>query len=126
MHIEIRDSRLTENTREKAEGHNVAEYSVSQLAFAIKRTVEDSFGFVRLRGEISGYRGPHSSGHCYFSLKDEKARIDGVVWRGVFQKLRFKPEEGMEVVVKGRVSTYPGSSKYQIVIETLEPAGVAR
>ena len=75
-------------------------------------------------GEISGYRGPHASGHCYFSLKDEKSKIEAVVWRQSFQRLRFKPEEGMEVIAQGRVTTYPGSSKYQIVIETLEPAGV--
>ena len=78
---------------------------------------------MRLRGEISGYRGPHSSGHCYFSLKDEKAKIEAVIWRGVFGALRFKPEEGMEVIATGKVTTYPGSSKYQIMIEQLEPAG---
>ena len=115
---------MADNSKPSVEGHNATEFSVSELAFAIKRTVEDGFGYVRLKGEISGYRGPHSSGHCYFSLKDEKSRIDSVVWRGVFQKLRFKPEEGMEVIVKGRVTTYPGTSKYQIVIESLEPAGV--
>ncbi len=103
---------------------NVPEYSVSELSGAIKRALEDGFGFVRLRGEVSGYRGPHASGHCYFALKDEKSKIDAVVWRGVFSKLRVKPEEGMEVVVQGKVTSYPGSSKYQIMIETLEPAGV--
>jgi exodeoxyribonuclease VII large subunit len=102
---------------------NVAEFTVSGLAGAIKRTVEDAFGFVRLRGEISGYRGPHSSGHAYFSLKDERARIDAVVWKGVFSSLKFKPEEGLEVIVTGRVTTFPGKSAYQIVIESLEPAG---
>ena len=86
--------------------------------------MEETFGHVRVRGEITGYRGPHSSGHCYFGLKDDKARIDAVVWRGAFQKLRFKPEEGMEVIATGKLTTYPGSSKYQIVIEHLEPAGV--
>ncbi|MEZ5776187.1 MAG: exodeoxyribonuclease VII large subunit [Hyphomicrobiaceae bacterium] len=102
---------------------NVAELTVSELASGIKRTLEDSYGHVRLRGEVSGYRGAHSSGHCYFSLKDDKAKIDAVVWRGVFQSLRFKPEEGLEVIVTGKVTTYPGSSKYQIVVESLEPAG---
>lgn len=102
---------------------NVPELSVSELAGAIKRALEDGFGYVRLRGEVSGYRGPHSSGHCYFALKDDKARIDAVVWRGVWGKLKVKPEEGMEVVVTGKVSSFPGSSKYQIVIEALEPAG---
>jgi len=103
---------------------NVAEFTVSELSFAIKRTVEESFGYVRLRGEVSGYRGPHTSGHCYFALKDEKARIEAVIWKGVFGRLRFKPEEGLEVIATGRVSTYPGSSKYQIIIESLEPAGI--
>jgi exodeoxyribonuclease VII large subunit len=103
---------------------NVAEFSVGELANAIKRALEDGFGFVRLRGEISGYRGPHASGHCYFALKDDKAKIEAVIWRGQFSKLRFRPEEGMEVIAQGRITTFPGSSKYQIVIETLEPAGV--
>lgn len=103
---------------------NAAEFSVSDLAGAIKRLVEDGFGHVRLRGEISGFRGPHSSGHCYFTIKDDRARIDAVIWKGVYSKLKVKPEEGMEVIAQGRVTTYPNSSKYQIVIEALEPAGV--
>jgi len=103
---------------------NIPELSVSDLSFAVKRTVEDAFPYVRLRGEVSGYRGPHSSGHCYFALKDEKARIDAIIWKGVFGRLRFKPEEGMEVIATGKVTTYPGRSSYQIVIESLEPAGV--
>ena len=102
---------------------NIAEYTVTELSSAIKRTVEDAYGLVRLRGEISGYRGPHSSGHVYLSLKDERARIDGVIWRGVFSNLKFKPEEGLEVIVTGRITTFPGKSSYQIVIEQLEPAG---
>ncbi len=102
---------------------NTPEFSVSELAHAIKRALEEGFGYVRLRGEVSGFRGPHSSGHCYFSLKDEKARIDAVVWRGVYGKLKVKPEEGMEVIATGKISAYPGSSKYQIVIDALEPAG---
>ena len=109
----------------QAEGQsNAVEFSVSDLAGAIKRALEDGFGYVRLSGEMSGFRGPHSSGHCYFSLKDERAKIDAVVWRGVYGKLKIKPEEGMEVIAQGRVTTYPNSSKYQIVIEALEPAGV--
>ena len=103
---------------------NVAEFSVSELATAVKRALESGFGHVRLRGEISGYRGPHSSGHAYFALKDENAKIDAVVWRGVFSSLRFKPSEGLEVIATGKITTYPGSSKYQIVIDSLEPAGV--
>jgi exodeoxyribonuclease VII large subunit len=103
---------------------NSPEVTVSQLSAALKRTVEEAYGFVRVRGEISGYRGPHSSGHAYFALKDEGAKIDAVVWKGVFGRMRFKPQEGLEVVATGRLTTYPGRSSYQIVIETLEPAGV--
>ena len=102
---------------------NLVEYSVTEISGSIKRTVEDAFGHVRVRGEISGYRGPHSSGHAYFALKDERSRIEAVIWRGAFSKLKFKPEEGMEMIATGRITTYPGSSKYQIVIEALEPAG---
>jgi exodeoxyribonuclease VII large subunit len=102
---------------------NLAELSVSELSGSIKRTVETAFDHVRVRGEISGYRGPHSSGHAYFALKDDKARIDAVIWKGSFSKLRFRPEEGMEVIATGKITTFPGSSKYQIVIEALEPAG---
>ncbi|MCY0092917.1 exodeoxyribonuclease VII large subunit [Hoeflea ulvae] len=102
---------------------NATEFTVSELSGSIRRTVEDSFGHVRVRGEISGYRGPHSSGHAYFSLKDDKARIEAVVWKGVFSRLKHRPEEGMEVIATGKITTYPGSSKYQIVIDTIEPAG---
>ncbi len=102
---------------------NAAEFTVSEIAFALKRTVEDAFGNVRVRGEISGYRGPHSSGHAYFSLKDDRATIDAVIWKGTMARLRFRPEEGMEVIATGKLTTFPGSSKYQIVIDTLEPAG---
>jgi exodeoxyribonuclease VII large subunit len=103
---------------------NVAEFTVSGLSAALKRTVEDAYGYVRVRGEISGYRGPHSSGHVYLALKDQTAKIDGVIWKGTFNRMRIKPEEGMEVVVTGRLTTYPNRSSYQIVIETLEPAGL--
>ena len=105
-------------------GGNVAEYTVSELSGAIKRALEEGFGYVRLRGEISGFRGAHASGHCYFALKDDKAKIEAVVWKMTYGRLKVKPEEGMEVVVQGRVTSYPGSSKYQIVIESLEPAGL--
>lgn len=103
---------------------NIAEFTVTELSTAVKRTVEDAFGYVRVRGEISGYRGPHSSGHCYFSLKDDRAKIDSVIWKGVFSKMQFRPEEGMEVIATGRITTYPGKSSYQIIIEKLEPAGI--
>ncbi len=114
---------MADPVRSPRPGANVAEFTVSELAGAIKRTLEGNYGHVRLRGEISGYRGPHSSGHCYFALKDDKAKVEAVIWKGVFGALRFKPEEGMEVIVTGKVSSFPGSSKYQIVIEALEPAG---
>ncbi len=125
IHLEIQGTRfVAEPVRAAKPGANIAEFSVSELAGAIKRALEDGFGFVRLKGEISGYRGPHASGHCYFALKDDKAKIEAVIWRGQFSRLRFRPEEGMEVIAQGRITSYPGSSKYQIVIETLEPAGV--
>ncbi|TJW01021.1 MAG: exodeoxyribonuclease VII large subunit [Mesorhizobium sp.] len=102
---------------------NATEYTVSEISGALKRTVEDAFGNVRVRGEISGYRGPHSSGHAYFALKDDRARLDAVVWKTTMSRLKFRPEEGMEVIATGRLTTYPGKSNYQIVIDNLEPAG---
>ena len=102
---------------------NAAEFTVSEIAQAVKRTVEDEFGHVRVRGEISGFRGQHSSGHAYFTLKDDAASIDAVIWKGSYGRLAFKPEEGLEVIATGRLTTFPRSSKYQIVIENIEPAG---
>ena len=88
----------------------------------LKRTVEDAFGFVRVRGEISGWKRA-ASGHCYLCLKDEKAVIDGVLWKATATALPFRPEDGIEVVATGKLTTYPGRSRYQIVIERLELAG---
>jgi exodeoxyribonuclease VII large subunit len=105
-------------------GANLPEFSVSELSAAIKRTLEGNYGYVRLRGEISGFRGAHASGHCYFALKDDKAKIEAVIWRSTVLSLKFKPAEGLEVIATGRVTTYPGKSNYQIVIDALEPAGV--
>ncbi|WIY53472.1 exodeoxyribonuclease VII large subunit [Devosia sp. YIM 151766] len=102
---------------------NATEFTVSEIAQAVKRTVEDEFGHVRVRGEISGFRGQHSSGHAYFTLKDQAASIDAVVWKGNYARLSFKPEEGLEVIATGRLTTFPRSSKYQIVIDNIEPAG---
>jgi len=102
---------------------NALEVTVTELSSKLKRTVEDTFGHVRVRGEISGYRGPHSSGHSYFSLKDDRARLEAVIWRGQAAKLKHLPEEGLEVIASGKLTTYPGSSKYQIVIDNIEPAG---
>jgi exodeoxyribonuclease VII large subunit len=102
---------------------NAQPYSVSELAFALKRTLESTYGFVRLRGELSKIT-RHASGHVYLTLKDDRAAIDGVVWKGQVRALACQPQQGMEVIVTGRITTYPASSKYQIVVETMEPAGV--
>ncbi len=88
----------------------------------MKRTVEDAFGHVRVRGEISGWK-RHGSGHCYFTLKDEGACIDAVLWRGQAARLQFAPEDGAEVIASGKLTTYPGRSKYQLVVDRLELAG---
>lgn len=103
---------------------NAAEFTVSELSGALKRTLEDTFGHVRLRGEITGFRGQHTSGHAYFSLKDQNAKIDAVVWKGTWSRLKTKPQEGLEVIATGRITTFPGKSTYQIVVEAIEPAGV--
>ena len=97
-------------------GDNAEPLTVSEISQALKRTVEDRFGFVRLRGELSGVKRA-ASGHLYCALKDEKAVIDGVMWRGNTERLPFAPEDGLEVVASGKLTTYPGRSKYQIVIE---------
>jgi exodeoxyribonuclease VII large subunit len=102
---------------------NLPEYTVSELSAALKRTIEQDFSYVRVRGEVSGFK-RHSSGHCYLALKDAEAVLDAVCWRGTSIRLAVKPEDGMEVVVTGRLTTYPGRSKYQLVIETMELAGV--
>jgi exodeoxyribonuclease VII large subunit len=102
---------------------NAPEYSVSEIASALKRTVEDAFARVRVRGEISGLKRA-ASGHLYLCLKDDRAVLDGVLWRTQAASLRFRPEDGLEVVATGRLTTYPGRSKYQLVIDSLEPAGV--
>lgn len=102
---------------------NIHEYTVSELSGSLKRTVEDAFGHVRVRAEISGLKRA-ASGHVYLALKDDKAVLDGIMWRGTAQKLTFRPEDGLEVVCTGKLTTYPGRSKYQIVIERMEPAGV--
>lgn len=107
-----------------AKPSNTLEWSVSDLSGALKRTVEDAFGFVRVRGEISGFRGAVASGHCYFALKDQNAKIDAVIWKGVVARLKTKPQEGLEVIATGKITTFPGKSSYQIIIDSLEPAGL--
>ncbi len=102
---------------------NAPEYSVSELSGAIKKTLETGFDHVRVRGELGRISRP-GSGHVYLDLKDDRSVIAGVIWKGVAGRLRVKPEQGMEVIATGRLTTFPGQSKYQIVIEALEPAGV--
>ncbi|WP_088310428.1 exodeoxyribonuclease VII large subunit [Novosphingobium sp. B 225] len=103
-------------------GDNAEALSVSEISAALKRTVEDRFGFVRVRGELSGVKRA-ASGHLYLALKDENARLDGVLWRGNAQRLSFQPEDGLEVIATGKLTTYPGRSNYQIVIDRMEIAG---
>jgi exodeoxyribonuclease VII large subunit len=105
-----------------APGDNSPALSVSELSGALKRTIENAFGQVRVRGEISGFK-RHASGHCYFTLKDETACIDAVIWRSGAGALAFRPEDGAEVIATGKLTTYPGRSKYQIVVERMELAG---
>ena len=104
-------------------GSNLPEYSVAEISAQLKRSVEEEFGHVRVRGEISQPK-LHTSGHLYFTLKDENANLAGVCWRGQVGRLKIKPIEGMEVVVEGRLTTFPGQSKYQIVVEQMALAGV--
>ncbi len=104
------------------QGSNAHEFTVSEISGALKRAVEDQFGYVRVRAELSGVK-LAASGHLYFSLKDDKAVMDGICWRGSAAKLSFRPEDGLEVVCSGKLTTYPGRSKYQMVVERMEPAG---
>ncbi|MBO0749613.1 MAG: exodeoxyribonuclease VII large subunit [Porphyrobacter sp.] len=105
-----------------AAGDNAAPFTITEISNLLKRTVEERFGYVKLRGELSGVKRA-ASGHLYCCLKDEGAVIDGVMWRGPVQALGFLPEDGIEVVASGKLTTYPGRSKYQIVIERMEIAG---
>ena len=102
---------------------NLPEFSVTELSAALKRAVEDQFALVRVRGEISGLKF-HSSGHVYFSLKDDKAVLDAVIWRGTAARLKLRPEAGLEVICTGKLSTYAGSSRYQIIVEQVELEGL--
>lgn len=118
------DDYVFESAVEAAPGprDNNPPLSISELSFALKRTLEDRFGHVRLRGEISKVN-RHGSGHVYLTLKDDKACIDGVVWKGQARGLGVQPETGLEVIVTGKITSYPARSSYQIVIETMEAAG---
>src|SRR5579859_2089572 len=114
---------MTDLSPALAQGANAQAYSVSELAFALKRTIEDAYGFVRLRGELSKVTF-HGNGHVYLDLKDDRASISGVIWKTSVRGLAIRPQTGLEVIVTGKVTTYPGRSQYQIIIETMEPAGV--
>src|SRR3954462_7548639 len=102
---------------------NQPEYTVSELSLALKRAIEDGFGFVRVRGEVSGWK-RHASGHCYFALKDSDAVLDAVCGRGTATRLEIRPEDGMEIICSGKLTTYAGRSKYQLVVERIELAGI--
>ena len=103
-------------------GDNAGPLSVSEISQLLKRHVETGFARVRIRGEISGFKRP-GSGHLYFALKDEDAVIDGVMWKGSAARLAFVPQDGIEVIATGKLTTYPGRSKYQIVVDQMEIAG---
>jgi exodeoxyribonuclease VII large subunit len=106
----------------RAAAGNLPEFSVSELSQALKRTVEETYPYVRVRGEISGFKRA-ASGHLYMALKDEAAVLDAVCWRGMAGRLAIRPEDGLEVICTGKLTTYPGRSKYQIVVEAMELAG---
>lgn len=120
--FENADPQVARLLAEERPGDNAQAMSVSELSLALKRTVEDRFGHVRVRGEISGYKRA-ASGHIYFSLKDDNARLDAVMWKGGAARLPFAPEDGLEVVATGKLTTYAGRSNYQIVVDSLEVAG---
>lgn len=103
-------------------GSNIPAFTVSEISGKLKRTLEDTFGHVRIRGELSGFKRA-ASGHLYFGLKDEKSLMDGVMWKGVAGRLTFRPEDGLEVIATGKVTAYGARSKYQIVVDRMEPAG---
>ena len=115
--------RMTNIDAASDSGANIHEFTVSELSMAVKRTVEQGFSYVRVRGELGRVSRP-GSGHVYLDLKDEKAVLNGVIWRGVASRLKIAPEQGLEVICTGKLTTYPGQSRYQIVIEQMEPAGV--
>ncbi len=101
---------------------NAHEFTVSEISGAVKRVIEGEFGSVRVRGEVSRVSRP-SSGHLYFDLKDDRSVIAAVSWKGQAARLAVKPEEGMEVIATGKLTTFPGQSKYQLIVDNLEPAG---
>ncbi len=110
------------DSADENEKTNAHEFTVSQISQAVKATVEQEFGYVRVRGEVGRLSRP-ASGHIYFDLKDDKAVLSAVAWKGVASRWRFQPEQGLEIVATGRLTTFPGQSRYQIIVESVEPAG---
>ena len=102
---------------------NVQEFSVSEISGLVKRQIEDGFAHIRVRAELGRVSRP-ASGHLYLDLKDEKAVLSGVIWKGAAQKLPLQPEQGLEVICTGKLTTFSGQSKYQMIIDYMEPAGV--
>ena len=113
---------LFEDDPSPAPKGNNPEFTVSELAGAVKKVIEGEFGLVRVRGEVGRLSRP-ASGHLYFALKDDKASLDAVSWKGQVAKMQVRPEEGMEVIATGRMTTFPGQSKYQLIVEDVVPAG---
>ena len=113
---------LNDSAETRPQG-NLREFTVSELSNLLKRAVEESFPYVRVRGELSRVS-RHSSGHCYFDLKDDKSVLAAVVWKGTHARLEVKPEQGLEVICTGRLTTFQGQSKYQLVVEEMALAGL--
>ncbi|MER2509076.1 MAG: exodeoxyribonuclease VII large subunit, partial [Amaricoccus sp.] len=114
---------LFEEPAAAPEGRNAPEFTVSEIAGAVRRVIEGEFGRVRVRGEVGRVSRP-ASGHLYLDLKDDRSVLAAVIWKGTVRGLAARPEEGMEVIATGRLTTFPGSSKYQMIIEEIAPAGV--
>lgn len=110
---------MTEQFDIPSASNNVPEFTVSEISGAIRRTLEGTFSRVRVRGEITELK-RYPSGHVYFSLKDERGKISGVVWRGSVSRLGLAPENGVEIIATGKISAYGERSSYQLVVERME------
>lgn len=122
MGITITTRFLVTHSMPSKPASNAAEFTVSEISYAVKASIEDQFGYVRVRGELGRVSRP-ASGHIYLDLKDDKSVLNGVIWRGAASKLAVRPEQGLEVIATGKLTTFPGQSKYQMVIDRMEPAG---
>ncbi len=118
----VDETPLDDSSETRPQG-NLRELTVTELSNLLKRAVEESFAHVRVRGELSRVS-RHSSGHCYFDLKDDRSVLAAVVWKGTHARLKVKPEQGLEVVCTGRLTTFQGQSKYQLIVEEMELAGL--